>query len=59
MDNLTSFMSASATTADSLLQLSLAVSREAYLAYKEETPSLSVPCFMLHADSPPGGCAIN
>jgi hypothetical protein len=41
-------MSASAATADTLLQLSSAVSREAYLANKGETPSLSVPRFTLH-----------
>jgi hypothetical protein len=44
----TSFMSASAAIADTLLQLSSAVSREAYLANKGATPSLSVPRFTLH-----------
>jgi hypothetical protein len=61
-------MSASAATADTLLQLSSAVFREArfadsarraYLAGKEETLSLSVPRFTLHANSLPGGFATN
>jgi hypothetical protein len=41
-------MSASAATADTPLRLSSSVSREAYLANKEETLSLSVLRFTLH-----------
>lgn len=44
----TSFMSVSATTADTPLRWSSSVSREAYLACKEETSCLSALRFTLH-----------